>query len=180
MNVVAIDPGSKLMGWSEFQLNDKLDVTAMRCDVLDLSRIESFATIADMLNVRMAGADVVALETPGQWLGYQKVSRSLAGVAVLYQMIGVVRLCAEREAKRVIVLTDSDVKYALTGRKNASKYEVHNWLKVFGRYEIPALRKTTCDQCRGQGVDADHSPDAADAAAIGHVACDLLRNERDR
>lgn len=176
MRVIAIDPGSRMMGWSAFTLDERRDPVAVKSGVHDVAKLELFE-VADLLDAQFRGADAVGVELPGAWLGGREKRINLASYSELYQMIGIVRLCAERSGARVVVLTDSAVKNATVGKRSATKYEVHQWLRAFGRYVVPQFRKTTCAQCRQHGADADHSPDAADAVAIAHVVVEELRGD---
>ena len=167
MIVTAIDPGSKRLGIAHFGFYGEsfrlLSAEALDIQGITLSAVAS--TLESEFDAQRPG--LVVVETPGAWLGAAKASRNLAGVAVLYQIIGVVRLTAERAAE-VRVVSDSEVKWALTGQRSAKKNVIHGRLPMLG-YALPQLKAQTCVDCRKARLADDHSPDAADAIAIGHA-----------
>lgn len=166
--VTAIDPGTRRMGIADIWLDGEKRMHKAQAVNVEKMELWEQAAFVDGYLASVLPA-IVAIETPGAWLGAAKANKSLAALAELYQLIGALRVVAHRRAADVRIVTDSEVKYAVCGRQAGKKHEVHRVLIGILGYEIPMLGNATCADCRSAGQLDDHSPDAADAMAIAHA-----------
>lgn len=185
MKILSIDPGGKVMGWARWRLmalDGKVEMALEDAEADDVSKY-GMGQIAAGVRTLARGCEVVVVETPGKWLGGSLSDRdggrnkgmNIHGVASLYQAIGAIRAGAEDVCPDVRLVTDDWVKYAVTGRHNARKYDVHSHMINIHGLQLPRLRKTHCSECRARGLPAEHSPDGADAVAIGHAVVSEMR-----
>lgn len=168
--VLALDPGSLLLGWAILSMDEKL-LAAGTEDTKgwSLDRFTAFALS------KLGDRDIIAIEGPGLWIRQREGgSVGVRAVMMLHRIIGAVSaIPAIRLGHRVIEWTARDVKLGIAGSSTATKAEVHFILQRTG-YVLPQHRAQTCADCRRARpdaiTDAAHSPDAADAIALGLYA----------
>lgn len=171
MRLLAFDPGSNVLGWSSWEMPEGAPAQLVGAGLMRLtskSIPERVLMVRD--HVRSARATHIAIEEPGAF-----PFRSMAAGTKLFEMIGILRAIAAIEAVDVKLVPDPVVKAALAHDAHAPKWAVHNCLLSLG-YPLPKVRAIRCGFCHEHGLDPRHSPDAADAIAVGHVACDMLRS----
>lgn len=179
MKLLALDPGTLRMGAAVLDV----DLQAERAILIQAESIVVKGwgppELAGWLRDFADGCSMIAIEQPGD----HPFLRQESGLK-LWHWIGAAEGCFAMlalvtphrfDVRRV---PDGDVKEALTGRRNGHKWEVH-WALANMGYKLPA-RKTgsrieRCDSCRTVShLDPRHSPDAADAIGVGHVAASRL------
>ncbi len=106
----------------------------------------------------------IVVEEPGGWI---RGFRRGAGKAISYDSIRALeRAIGAWQSIGAETVTDEHVKEAVTGDLHASKFQVHNVLRLIG-YKLADGRCPNCASCNPEW--SDHDPDAADAVALGHV-----------
>lgn len=183
MRLLALDPGTLRMGAAVLDV----DLEAERAILIQAESIVVKGwgpdELAGWLRDFADGCDMIAIEQPGDHPFQSQQSATklwhwIGATEGAIAMLGVVsgQVCTPT-VRRV---PDGDVKEALTGRRNGHKYEVH-WALVNMGYKLPVRQSKTgsrierCDSCRTVShLDPRHSPDAADAIGVGHVAAARL------
>lgn len=175
MRVLAIDPGTNLCGYALVARSDG----PRRIEALEAAgalemhglRLGAICEKVDHLAGEL-GATQIVVERPGSWMNIARakgVNRNLESLTKLYELIGALLGSMHAYGRPCRTVTDSEVKEAIAGRKSAKKPEVHRVLMAMG-LALPQLKRQTCAPCRGEGLPDAHSPDAADAIAIGIYA----------
>lgn len=170
IKMLALDPGSRFTGWAQIVVREGYPHEVRGSGVMHAHQRagDSLEGLVQQVRDRVDTYDVIAIEEPGP-----HPFKNRAAATTLYQTIGAFRAVCVMRAVRHIMVPDPVVKLALAGREVAGKSEVHWALARLG-YQVVQVGRQKCSPCRTAGMDDRHSPDAADAVALGHVAADRL------
>lgn len=172
MRILAIDPGTNICGYALVATkNSVVGLDAAGALEMKGLRLGSICEKIDQLAGELSATQIV-VERPGAWMHVARakgVQRNLESLTKLYELIGALLGSMHAYKRPCRTVTDSEVKEAIAGRKNAKKPEVHRVIAVMG-FSLPRLKLQTCAPCREEGYTDTHSPDGVDAIAIGIYA----------
>ena len=181
MKLLALDPGTLKMGAALFDFDLKAERATLASAESIITKGWDLSRLAGWLSGQLAqGVGIVAIEQPGD----HPFQRQESGTKLWHwigALEGVIAMFDQAyDGPTVHRVPDGDVKEALTGQRNGHKYQVHWALQGMG-YALPwcgraptersrgADKRARCESCQGSKLDPRHSPDAADAIAVGHV-----------